>query len=78
MRVSNRRAVCCSRFSSDWKASLKPRPGREGMMRWKGWVVGRVGVVRGVKRGARRGERFGVGKEGSRRSGIACGCGERM
>lgn len=59
------------------KASLKPRPGMLGIMRWKGWVlVGEGGWVRGLYRVGRL---KGVsGKGGMRRRGRACGCGERM
>ena len=53
-----------------WKASLKPRPGREGTTSVNGWVdVGEVGEVRGAKRGVK--ERFVSGKVGIRRRGRA-------
>ena len=74
-----RLAVCSMRFSSLWKASLKPRPGMEGMTRWNGWwVVGSEGSVRGLKSGARRGERLGWGKEGRRMRGMAWAWGDLM
>tara|TARA_R110002060_G_scaffold37074_6_gene48090 strand:+ start:183 stop:401 length:219 start_codon:yes stop_codon:yes gene_type:complete len=58
-----------------WKASLKPRPGREGTTSVNGWVdVGEVGEVRGAKRGVK--ERFVSGKVGIRRRGRACLCGD--
>lgn len=59
------------------KASLKPRPGREGTMSVNGWVdVGELGEVRGAKRGVR--ERFVRGNVGRSRRGRACVCGDLM
>jgi len=58
------------------RVSLNPRPGREGMTRWKGWLVaGSSGFVRGLMRW--RKERFVNGKGGIRSRGIALSWGER-
>lgn len=60
-----------------WKASLNPRPGREGIMSVNGCVdVGEAGSVRDLMSGVR--ERFVSGKVGIRSSGKACLCGDLM
>lgn len=64
------------------RASLRPRPGREGMTRWKACCLGEVpssdaasGSVRGLMRCPR--DRLVKGNGGTRRRGTASGCGER-
>ena len=57
------------------KGSLNPRPGREGMTRWKGWRwVSSSGSVRGLMRCVR--EKLVKGKGGIRSSGMALARGD--
>lgn len=57
------------------RASLKPRPGSEGMTRWKGWWSASSGSVKSLTTCPR--ERLGKGNGGINNKGIASARGER-
>lgn len=76
MRVSKISAVAGTGARLLGSASLNPRPGREGITRWKGWLaMASSGSVSGLTRCLK--ERFVKGKGGINSNGTACACGER-